>query len=266
MTGVTLIAGNGVLPAIFARGARGAGLSVAMISHIGETLPASEELADALKRIGVGQAGAIMKAVKAFGNREVAFVGGINKTGLLSGARPDLLALRLYRASRDRRDDTLLRAFARHIESDGFEVVSCTKYCPELLAKPGRIGRKKASPSQQEDAAYGLKLLEALGPYSTGQSVIVKDGNVLAVEAAEGTDGAISRVASMRVKGASLVKAAKPGQDLRFDVPAAGPLTMERCATAGITALFMESGRTMFLGLEESVAAADRLGIAVTGI
>jgi DUF1009 family protein len=237
-----------------------------MVSHIGETLAASEATADAVKRVRVGQAGAIMKALKAFGNREVAFVGGINKTGLLSGARPDLLTLRLYRASRDRRDDTLLRAFARHIESDGFEVISCTKYCQELLAKPGRMGRKRATAAQEEDAHYGMRLLEALGPYSTGQSVIVRDGNVLAVEAAEGTDGAISRVASMRVKGASLVKAAKPGQDLRFDVPAAGPLTMERCAAAGITSVFMESGRTMFLGLEESVTAADGLGIAVTGI
>jgi DUF1009 family protein len=237
-----------------------------MIAHIGETSPDSEKAADEVVRVRVGQAGGIMKALEKFGHKSVVFVGGIEKTGLLSGARPDLLAVRLFRASRDMKDDSLLRAFARHIESRGYIVAPCTMYCPELLTPTGVLGRRAPAGGQREDALYAMRLLSALKDFSTGQTAVVKDGNVLAVEAAEGTDGAIRRVGAMKVKGAVLAKAAKPGQDMRFDVPAVGPETMRLCAPSGISAVFLETGRTMLLDRDATIAAADRAGVALVGI
>jgi len=264
--GVTLIAGNGVLPVIFARGAKKRGLRVCMISHIGETLPESESEAAEVTRVKVGQFGKIVDAIEKMGNLEVAFVGGITKTSILSGVFPDLLALRLIRKSRDMRDDTILTTAARHIESLGFKVVSCVKYCPELVVTKGIAGMNKPDESQTDDAYYGMKVLASLSDFSTGQAVVVKSGNVLAIEAVEGTDGMISRVGEMKLKNAVLVKAAKREQELRFDIPAVGPVTMRNCASAGISAVFLEAGRTMFLDRDATIKAANKADVAVVGI
>ena len=265
MDGVSLIAGNGVLPSLFAQGARARGLRVCMVSHEGETDPGAERLADEVRRVRVGQLGAVVKALTAFGNRRVAFVGGVGKTKLFS-VRPDLAAVRLLAKARDLRDDTLLRALAAHLEGRGFSVVPCTDCVPELLAAPSVMGRARPTAAQRKDAAAGLELLDALAPFATGQSVVIRAGVAMAVEAIEGTDAAIARAGALGAKGASLVKAAKRGQDLRFDVPAVGPATMRNCRAAGITAVFLEAGRTMLLGRAETLAEADRLGVAVTGV
>lgn len=265
MDGVSLIAGNGVLPALFAAGGRRRGLRVCMIALEGETDPAAGRLADEAVWVKVGQIGAMVKALKRFGNRRVAFVGGVRKTKLFS-VRPDIAALKLLAKARDMRDDTLLKTLAAHLEREGFEVVPCTECVPELVTTPGVMGRKKAAAAQAVDARKGFEVLDALAAFSTGQSVVMRGGVVLAIEAVEGTDGAITRAGALGAKGAVLVKAAKTGQDPRFDVPAIGPATMHACRTAGVTAIFLEARTTMLLGLRETLDEADRLGVAVVGV
>ncbi|MBI5526831.1 MAG: UDP-2,3-diacylglucosamine diphosphatase LpxI [Deltaproteobacteria bacterium] len=264
--GVTLIAGNGVLPALFAQGARRRGLRVCMVAHEGETEARSEAEADVVRRIRVGKVRALFRALDSFGNRKVAFVGGIRKTRLFADVRPDLAALGLLKKARDMRDDSLLRVLAGEIEARGFQVIGCTEYAPELLASDGPMGKRCPARRQVGDSRVGFELLSALSGHGTGQSVVVRSGVVLAVEAIEGTDAAIERAGRLGARGASLVKAAKKGQDLRFDVPAIGPLTVRACAAAGVNAIFLRSGETMLLGLEQTIGEADRAGISITGV
>jgi hypothetical protein len=266
LKGISVIAGNGVLPGLVAAGARKAGVRVCMVSHVGETDPKSEAMADEVERVRVGQLGKVLKAMGKFGYKEVAFAGGLKKVGLLSGAMPDIVGLMFLSGGRDRKDDSMLRKLAALMESRGYEVIACTRYCPELLVPRGNMGRRSPERQQVLDGAYGMRLLDALSDFSTGQAVVVNDGTVLAVEAVEGTDAMIDRVASMKLKGAVLVKAAKKGQDPRFDIPAIGPLTLPRCDHAGISAIILEAGRTMLLGRDETMRAADRCGISISGV
>ena len=266
MSGVTIIAGNGVFPRLVAEGARRKGIKVGMVSLIGEASPETENAADDVGRIHVGQVGGMLKYLKKFGNKNVVFAGGVNKVGLLTGARPDFEAIKLFARLRDKKDDSLLKAVALFIEKNGFSVVAGTEFCPGIVVGLGAMTGRMPAKVEVGDAEYGLRVLAALSPFSTGQSVLVKKGTVLAIETAEGTDSAIKRVREMKIKGAVLVKAAKIGQARRFDTPAIGPATVAACARAGVRAIFLGAGAAMLLGVEETLSAADREGISITGI
>ena len=136
---------------------------------------------------------------------------------------------------------------------------------PELLAQPGPLGKRRLTEEQRADAAAGLSAARALGQADIGQTVVVKRGIVLAVEAVEGTDACIARGGALG-RGAVVVKARKPQQDDRFDVPAVGPRTVEACGAAGCSALAIEAGATLVLDRAELIDKADRAGIAVEGI
>jgi DUF1009 family protein len=237
-----------------------------MVAHEGETEARSEGEADSVCRIKVGRVGVLFRALQAFGNREVAFVGGIRKTRLFADVKPDFAALKLLKKARDMRDDSLLCVLAAEIESRGFLVIGCTAYVPELLAADGQMGKRRPSARQVADSRLGFDLLSALSGYDTGQSVVLRNGVVLAIEAVEGTDAAIERAGRLGARGGSLVKAAKKGQDLRFDVPAIGPRTVQMCAAAGVGTIFLRAGETMLLGLEETIGEADRAGISICGV
>jgi DUF1009 family protein len=258
-----LIAGSGRLPLLFAQAAARAGRSVVVVAHEGETDPALAAAA----WVKLGQLGRIVEVLRSAGAGEAVFCGGIRKPRLFE-VRPDWLGLKALARMTARRsfgDDAALRAIAQALEEEGVRIVSPLPFVPELVAARGPLGKRKLSDEQRADAAVGLAAARALGAADIGQTVVVKRGVVLAVEAVEGTDACIAR-GGAQAKGAVVVKARKPQQDDRFDAPAVGPRTVEALAAAGCAALAIEAGAALVLDRAEMASAADRAGIAVEGI
>jgi DUF1009 family protein len=257
---IGLIAGSGRWPLLFARAAARAGRDVVAVAHEGETDPALQARA----WVKLGQLGRIVEALREAGCTEAVLCGGIRKPKLFD-VRPDLLALKALARMRSFGDDAALRTIAAVLEEEGVRIVSPLPFVPDLMARRGPLGKRALSSGQKSDAETGLRVARALGEADIGQTVVVRRGVVLAVEAVEGTDACIARGGALG-KGAVVVKARKPGQDDRFDLPAVGPLTISALAQAGCTALAIEAGQSLVLDEDEMAAAADRAGIAVEGI
>ena len=258
-----LIAGNGIFPRLVASGARAAGVRVVAVAHRGETDPELEGEVQACTWVRVGELGKIIRVLKGAGCVRAVMAGGIAKVKLFGGFRPDLRGAAFLARTRTLYDDKLLRGIAAELESEGIEILPSTEYLPELLPEVGVLGRKKPRAREREDVAFGRRVARATGAFEIGQTVIVRAGLVLAVEAVEGTDAAIRRGGELGRGGAVVVKASKPGQDLRFDVPAVGPNTIELMAEVGAKVLAVESGRTLLLERDRLVSAADAAGIVV---
>jgi DUF1009 family protein len=226
--------------------------------------------------IALGQAGRFFRLAKAENCREVLFIGTV--------LRPPLTALRLDwhtiklmpRVIRFFRggDDKLLSGVAGVAESGGLRVVGVKDVAPELFVPEGVLGRERPSSRDYNDIDHALKLIATLGPFDVGQAAVVADGHVIAVEAAEGTDHMLARIAELRRLGrvsasagiGVLVKAPKPGQDRRFDLPSIGPRTIELVGRAGLAGLAVTAGSTMIAEAETAIAAADRQKVFMIGV
>ena len=261
-----LIAGNGVFPSLVARGAREAGVEVVACAHVGETDPGIEAEVTSCTWVRVGELGKIIKTFKRAGCTRAVMAGGIKKARLFSGFRPDLRGAAFLARLRTLHDDKLLRGIADELESDGIAVVSSTLYMPRLVPAPGVLTRRSPKSRESEDVRFGLEAAKAIGVFEIGQTVVVKNGLVLAVEAVEGTDAAIRRGGELARGGAVVVKVSKPGQDLRFDVPAIGPDTIALMKEVGATVIALEAGRTLVLERDRTVADADAAGIAIVAV
>jgi DUF1009 family protein len=266
MDRVGLIAGNGRFPLVFARGARAAGVEVVAVAHVGET---AEELADAVASvtwIKVGELGKIIDTFRSHGVERAVMAGGIRKATLFENFAPDERAIAFLSRLPRLGDDTVLRGIAAELETEGIAVVDSTLFIPALMADLGAMSATEPTSTQWEDIHYGLRVAQAVGRWDVGQSVVVKNRVVLAVEAIEGTDAAMRRGGALGQGGVVVVKTSKPGQDLRFDVPAVGRETIAIGAEAGVSVLALEAGRTLMLDKAELLADADRFGIAVVGV
>jgi DUF1009 family protein len=226
--------------------------------------------------IVIGQAGRLFRLARAENCRDVLFIGTVLRPPL-SQIRLDWLTIRLLprvvRAFRGG-DDKLLAGIAGVAESGGLRVVGLKEVAPEVFVPQGVLGRHAPSARDHADIARALKVIAALGPFDVGQAAIVANNNVLAVEAAEGTDNMLSRIVELRrqrrVTAAPgvgvLVKAPKPGQDRRFDLPSIGPRTIENAARAGLAGVAVTAGSTIMVDAAEIVAAADREKLFVVGV
>ncbi len=224
----------------------------------------------------VGQVGKFLKLARGEGCRDVVFIGALVRPSIWQ-VHPDLVGLSvLPRALKAFRggDNHLLSGMGRLIESKGLRLRGAHEVAPEILMPEGTLGRVQPSESDRADIALGLDYLRAAGPFDVGQAVVVAGRHILAVEAAEGTDGMLARVAEMRASGrlraakgiGVLVKAAKPDQDRRFDLPSIGPTTAERTAAAGLAGMAVLAGDAIIADPERVIAAADRAGIFVAGV
>lgn len=263
---IGLIAGNGSLPRLFADAARSRGLEVIAVAHRGETDPELASHVAALTWVRVGQLGHIAKTLKRAGVAQAVMAGGIGKVRALTEARPDWGALAVLASLATLRDDALLRAIARYFEKRGIRIVAPTDYLTEALAPAGLLAGKALSVAQHKDVALGAEVARALGRVDVGQTVVVKGGNVLAVEAAEGTDETIRRGAQLGGEGAVVVKVCKPGQDDRFDLPSVGPHTITVMAQSKARVLAVEAGRTLLLETDALLKAAAKAEISVFGL
>jgi len=265
---IGLIAGNGRFPLLFAREARARGLSIAAVAHRGETDEAIEGEVEELTWVRVGQLGKLIRVLRSAGVKRAVMAGGIDKARSLTQIRPDLrgmLFLRRAISAGGHGDDSLLRALAAELEGEGISIVPSTIFLEKLIATPGRIAGPKPSSQALADIRTGCRVLAALGTADVGQSVVVEHGVVLAVEAVEGTDEAVRRAGRLGRGGSVVVKTAKQGQDMRFDVPAVGPATIATMIEARAGVLAVEVGATLLLDRSFLVDAATRAGITVVG-
>ena len=266
MERIGLIAGNGQFPALFARTARSEGLAVIAVAHEGETARELADCVDAIVWIKVGQLESIIRTFQTHRVRRAVLVGGIRKAALMERFAPDDRGARFVTRLTAWSDDAILRAVASELAGEGIEVVESTLFLTSLLTPEGPLTQREPDAAQWRDIRYGLAVARGVGHWDIGQTVVVKSGMVLAVEALEGTDAAFRRGGALGRGGAVAVKASKPGQDLRFDVPAIGPDTVPVCAAAGIAVLALEADKTLLLDRETTLAAADRAALAIVGV
>ncbi len=264
---VGLIAGSGRFPLIFARNARQAGVRVIAVAHHGETDPEIERFAAQVTWIRVGQLGRIIRTFHEADVRHAVMAGGIRKVRMFSNFRPDPRGLALLARMRRRDDDHLLRGVAGELEGEGIRVVPSTIFLDRIVpGAPGVLTRTRPSARQWGDVRLGIPIVKRLGRMGIGQTLVLKEGVILAVEAIEGTDAAIRRGGEIVEGSVVVVKMSKPDQDLRFDVPAIGPETIEVLREVGGGVLAVECGRSILLDKEELLAGADDAGIAVVAV
>lgn len=271
---IAIIAGYGSLPLELANGAIEAGTRPFLVGIEGEAEPAIETFDHAY--LAWGQIGTLFRLLKREGIARVVFAGGVK-------ARPDPLKLKLdwggikslprVLAAMLGGDNTLLSGMIAIFEAEGIEVVGAHEVAPQLLAGDGRIAGKTPSKADRANIELAARACRALGALDIGQAAVAEAGRVVAVEGVEGTDGLIERIVALRSvgrmpptgKNGVLVKLAKPGQDMRADLPAIGPRTVTRVAQAGLDGIAVDVGRSLILEREETLANARRLGVYIYG-
>lgn len=271
---VGLIAGGGRLPFMVAAGARRLGLRVVCV---GLTDYVQEELAsevDVFYRVAVARPGSWIRKLRRHHVARTVMVGQVTKSHLFTPWRivrylPDWRAFRIYYwrlRGKDKLTDTLLSAVADELASSGIDLENTTMYCQEHLAETGMMTRHRPGTQVEHDIEFGWPLAKTLGGLDIGQAIAVKEREVIAVEAIEGTAEMIQRAGQYcRAGGWTLIKTSKPKQDMRFDVPCVGPETIRDLAANGGRCLVIEAGRTIIIDKPETIALADELGICILG-
>lgn len=262
---IGVIAGNGIYPETFVRAARRHGIRIVMAAFKGETNEALEEEVDAIKWFRVGQLGGVIKFFRKQEASEAIMVGQIAPRNLFD-LWPDLRTLKVLHSVRERNAESLFGAIATELEKDGITLLPATTFLEDQMAGEGHLYGPKPSERDWEDVYFGKKIVKQTSALDIGQSIVVRRGTVLAVEAFEGTDECIKRGGSLgNGKNVTLVKVSKPDQDMRFDVPVIGPKTIASCREAGVGIIAVEAGRTLFLGLEEIEKSCREGRISLVG-
>jgi len=263
---IGVIAGGGQFPLLFIEAARKAGRKVMVIAHKGETDERVAGAADDVCWVKLGQLGKVISWFRQHGVAETVFLGTITKTRIFRDIMPDLKALTLWNKIDVKQDDAILRAVATALEKENIAVRESTLYLQHLLFPQGVLSKKKPSREQLRDIEFGWRHARAIGALDIGQSVVVRNCTVVAVEAIEGTDATIRRGGTLAREKAVVVKVKKPGQDFRFDLPATGATTIQTLADVKGAVLAVEAGQALLFDREEMLRAADRAGIVVVGV
>jgi DUF1009 family protein len=191
--------------------------------------------------------------------------GQVKHAKIFSGIIPDLTLLSVLTKLRARNTDALISAVAEVLKGEGIELLNSTAFLEPLLAKSGTLGGRQPTAEELDDFAFGYRMADAVAALDIGQTTVVKDKAVVAVEAMEGTDVVIRRAGEIAGPGTRIVKVAKPNQDMRFDVPVVGVATIEMMKAAGATAISIDAGKTLVMDGARFFEAADAAGIAVIG-
>jgi DUF1009 family protein len=265
---VAIIAGTGDLPLKVAGEVRERGHPIVAIAIIGMTNPAIETVAQQTFWMKLGHLQKAITLLKSRGVTRLVMAGKIEKSVLM---RPwkiglDRRALRMIWSLKDWRDDTVLKGIAAEFQMDGIVVDEITAWAGKLMAPRGLLTRRKPNQREWKDIEFGRDMAREMGRLDVGQTVIIRNRAVIAVEAIEGTDRAIRRVADLDITDAVVVKMAKPHQDMRFDVPGIGPSTIDSMLAAHAKVLAVEAGKTMITDYEGTVKKADREKISIVGI
>lgn len=263
---IGLIAGRGRYPILFAEEARRQGVEKLVIAaFVDDTEPCIEELADDLCWVHLGQLNKLIRVFTDNDVNQVAMAGQVTPGKLFKGLRPDLRTVKMLACLKERNADTIFSALIAELEKDGLEILPATTFLDSQLAHEGVMGKVKPSKAQLADIQFGRTIGRQTSRLDIGQTVVVKNGTVLAVEAFEGTDRAILRGGELGRGDVTVVKLAKEGQDVRFDVPCIGMQTVETMKEAGVKTLAVEAGITLFIDKDDVLDALNKLKIVVYG-
>jgi DUF1009 family protein len=275
-----LIAGNGRFPFLLLEAARARGLHVVVAAIKEEADPEMDERAakDSGMEVHWMSLGELSKLIDTFqkaGVRNAVMAGQVRHKQIFSAIRPDWRLAKLLMSLRTRNTDMLLGAVAKVLSDEGIELISSTAYLEPMLAREGTLTQRAPNEVETNDIAYGLTVARGIAGFDLGQTVVIAAGACVAVEAMEGTDACIARAgalmeslddeASTLARSLTVVKVAKPKQDLRFDVPVVGVPTIRAMKAAGATCLAIEAGRTLLFDEETMLREANESGIAITG-
>ena len=262
---VGLIAGEGSFPLLFARAARRSGRRVVACA-IENAAPAEiETAADRTYWVGLGKIGRILEHFRSEGVKELVMCGRIRKEIFFKHPSIDLVGLRLLGRLGDMRTGGILNAAADFLESEWFSVRSSVTFLGDHLPTAGVLTRRTPDDREESDVEFGIRMAQSIAALDVGQTVVVKNRMVVAVEAVEGTNETIERGGRIAGAGCVVVKTNAPGRDLRFDVPTVGLATIHRMRDSGATVLAVQAGQTLLLEKDEMLAESDAAGISVVG-
>ena len=265
MKSIGLLSGIGRLPIEVAKAAKKMGISVYAVGLVdGVEADLAKEVTD-YKAINIAQLGSIIEYLKSNDVTDVVMIGKVTKEILFTGqhALPDARMLALLASLKDHSDDTMMLAFVKELAKEGIQTFDQTMLLKMIMPKPGVLTKRQPNQQEKEDMEFGFKMAKALGGLDIGQTVVVKNKAVMALEAIEGTDACILRGGKLACGGAVVAKVAKPAQDNRFDMPAVGIKTIETMIEGNASALVIEAGRTLLVDREEALNLADKHDITI---
>jgi DUF1009 family protein len=265
-----LIAGNGRFPFLVLEAARSMGYEVTIVAINEEAstdlnAEAGGSPAATVHWISLGQLGGWLKILQHAGVSRAVMAGQVKHTKIFGGIVPDLTALSILTRLKARNTDAIIAAVADVMRDHGVELIDSTQLLQPMLASEGVMTRRGPTDDERKDLAFGYRMADAIAGLDIGQTIAVKHQAVVAVEAMEGTDETIGRAGHLAGPGVAVVKVAKPGQDMRFDVPVVGLATIQAMRVAGATLLSLDAGRALMFDRAEMLKAADEAGIAVVG-
>jgi DUF1009 family protein len=269
-----LIAGNGRFPFLVLDAARAQGNEVIVAAIKEETDPAIGSNGTKVHWLSLGELSKLIETFKAEGITRALMAGQVKHKQIFSSIRPDWRLAKLLLSLGTRNTDSLIGAVAKVLEDEGIHLMRSTEFLEPLLAKPGVLTKRAPTEQEKKNIAYGRDVARHIAHYDIGQTVVIAESACVSVEAMEGTDATIERAggimrslgndASTLSRALTVVKVAKPNQDMRFDVPSVGVKTIATMAAAGATCLAVDAGKCLLLDGEKIIFAADRANIAIT--
>lgn len=263
---IGLIAGSGGIPPYFAEKARAGGLQLVSIGFTDEIARKLAPFSEKSLCIGLGRVAKILDTLKEESVRDLVILGKVDKRVIFRPQMFDLRSLKFLKEVKNKQDKTLLVGVIEELEKEGFRVLDQRELLGEIYPAKGVLSRRQPSPAEREDIEFGLPIAKKMADMEIGQTLIVKDKTVIAVEAVEGTDQAIRRGSELARGGCVVVKVSRTGQDYRYDSPGAGPDTLASLVAGGASVLALEAGRVMLVDEAEVVRRADEAGISVIAV
>lgn len=261
-----LIAGNGKFPFMVVEGARRQGARMVVAAIREETDPEIEQLAERVEWVGIGQLGRMIRFFKNEGVEKAIMAGQVKHVQIFSRAVPDARMLKVLLKLPRRNTDSLIGAIAAELQSEGIELINSTYFLQHHLPQSGTLTRRQPDKHEREDIEYGLEIAREIARLDLGQTIVVRGKACVAIEAMEGTDETIRRAGQLVKKRLTVVKIAKPNQDMRFDVPVVGVPTIETMLEAGATCLCITAGKTLMFDPEEMIRLANDRKIAIVAV
>ena len=262
-----LIAGNGRFPFLVLESARIQNIGIIVAAIKGETLSEIDSCGYPVHWLNIGQLGKLIRIFKEAGVKKALMAGQVKHVQIFSSAIPDLTMIRMLASLKQKNTDSIIGGVARILEEMGITLIDSTAFLKPHLATVGPLTRRGLNPREQSDLDYGLPIAHQIASMDIGQTIVVRDRAVVAIEAMEGTDAVIQRAGQLAgKKDLTVIKTSKPSQDMRFDVPVVGVPTIRNMINGGATALVVAAGKTLIFDREEMVALADQNDIAVVGM
>lgn len=260
-----LIAGNGQFPFLVIEGARKMGVSLAVVAIKEETDKRIDEVAENVTWVGIGQLGKMISIFKDQGVTQAIMAGQVKHVQIFSGAMPDIRMVKMLWNLPRRNTDALIGGVSDEMAKEGIELIDSTYFIQDQLAPDGVLTKRKPSDLERENIDYGLHIAVEIARLDLGQTIVVRGKACVAIEAMEGTDATIRRAGELANGKLTVIKIAKPDQDMRFDVPVIGLPTVQAMIEAGATCLLVTAGKTLIFDREEMIDLANANNISIIG-